>query len=161
MFEQEATLNRFLISYFQQVVADVPAETAHQRAWETGHPALWILGHLALCVDVSDMVLGGEIAHPEWMEVFGPGSSDQLAVPESYSKDEFVEYIVSGYSRVCKAAANANPEEMSQPHGIELLEKTEIQTRADFLAHLLTTHLSFHLAQLSACRRALGQGPLF
>jgi hypothetical protein len=28
------------------------------------------------------------------------------------------------------------------------------------MAHLMTTHMSFHLAQLSACRRAAGKGPI-
>ena len=161
MFERETALNRFLINYLQTIVADIPSESAHQRAWQTGHPPLWILGHLAVCVDLCELAYGRDLAHPEWMEVFGPGSSDAIAEPEKYSKEDLVAYIVDGYASACDTAAAANPDDMNQPHGIGLLENTEIKTRGDFLAHLLTTHLSFHLAQLSSCRRAMGKSPLF
>ncbi len=49
---------------------------------------------------------------------------------------------------------------MSQPHPVELLKSTNLKTLGDLGAHLMATHESFHVAQLSACRRHKGKGPL-
>jgi len=49
---------------------------------------------------------------------------------------------------------------MDQPHSVQILKETPIRTNGDLLAHLMSTHQSFHLAQLSACRRKAGKGPI-
>ena len=62
---------------------------------------------------------------------------------------------------LCQAAANADAEALAAPNEIELLEGSPLVTRGDLLSHLLTTHFSFHVAQLSAWRRAAGHAHLF
>jgi hypothetical protein len=106
-------------------------------------------------------VLGGELVHPEWMPVFGPGSPDEVQNPDQYSKDDLVSMIMEGYPKACEIARAATEEAMARPHGVELLADTPIATTGDLVAHLLGTHFSFHLAQLSGWRRAAGHGPLF
>jgi uncharacterized damage-inducible protein DinB len=69
--------------------------------------------------------------------------------------------IVAAHPKLCQAAQQGSAESLAEPHGLELLSGTAIQTRGQILAHLLTTHLSFHVAQLSGWRRAAGHGPLF
>ena len=160
MFERETTLNRFLMDAFQKIAADVPADRISEPAPGHGHPPIWILGHLALCAELGEMLLGGELSHPQWMPVFGPGSSDVVENADQYSKDELVDEIVCGYRQLIELADSADPEHLKQPHGIELLEGTPIATVGDVVSHLLGTHFSFHLAQLSAWRRAAGFGPI-
>ena len=61
---------------------------------------------------------------------------------------------------MAEAAPGASPEAMNQPHDIQLLKSTVLKTNGDVLAHLMCTHPSFHIAQLSACRRHSGKGPV-
>lgn len=161
MFETETTLNQFMLQGFQQIVSDIPEDRVNERPVGSGHPPLWVLGHLAICVEMGETLLGGTLKHPEWAAVFGPGSSDDVEGPEQYSKDELIAAIVDGYPKLCAAAQQAPAAPLAEPHGLELLAGTAIQTRGQLLAHLLTTHLSFHVAQLSGWRRAAGHGPLF
>lgn len=161
MFETETTLNQFLLQGFEKVVADIPADRINERPPGNGHPPLWVLGHLAICVEMGHTLLGEELTHKNWAIAFGPGSSDDVKNPEKYSRDEFVDAIVNGYPKLCAAAKQGSADSLAEPHGLDLLANTAIKTRGDLLAHLLTTHLSFHLAQLSGWRRAAGHGPLF
>lgn len=161
MFETETTLNQFVLQGFQQIMADIPADRVNERPAGNGHPPLWVLGHLAICAEMGQTLLGGSLQHPKWAAAFGPGSSDHVDNPDQYSRDEFIAAIADGYPKLCAAAQQAAMEPLNEPHGLELLAETAIQTRGHLLAHLLTTHLSFHVAQLSSWRRAAGNGPLF
>ena len=161
MFETETTLNSFLISGLQKVMADIPEDRINERAPGNGHPPLWVLGHLALVAEMGEKMLGGSIQHMSWIPVFGPGSPDDVPEPEKYSRSEMIDLIVTAYPRLCTTAQNADQSILSQPHGVELLADTEIVTVGDLIAHILTSHVAFHLAQLSTWRRAAGHGPLF
>jgi hypothetical protein len=82
-------------------------------------------------------------------------------VPQPHpTKAELLAAIDNGHRRVTAAFPNANWEALEQPHAVELLKSTNLQTNADVLAHLMTTHPAFHIAQLSACRRKKGLGPV-
>ena len=80
---------------------------------------------------------------------------------KAYSKDDFVKMTLEGYPRMSEAIRNASEEQLSAAHGIRLLDGTPTQTTGELMAHLLTSHFAFHLAQLSGWRRASGKGPLF
>jgi hypothetical protein len=58
-------------------------------------------------------------------------------------------------------AKSADDEALNQPHGVELLNDTVLNTVGDVVAHLMTTHLAFHAAQLSAWRQGSGHKHLF
>ena len=160
MFDRDLKFNQFLLNYFDKVVADIPADRIAERSGGTGHPPLWVLGHLAIVAEMGQMILGGEMQHPEWVPVFGPGSSDDVENPSNYNKDELVQLVRSEYPKLATMLPAAPAERLDAPHGIELLEGTLIETVADIQVHLLTTHFAFHLAQLSGWRRAEGNGPL-
>jgi len=160
MFTREIKLNRFLLNYFDNVVADIPNDKLADRARGAGHPPVWVLGHLAICAELGQVLLGGELKNEAWLPVFGPRSSDEVADAESYSKDKLASHIRSEYATLCEMVAAAPPERMDQPHGVEILEGSLVETIGDLEAHLLTTHFSFHLSQLSGWRRAMGGEPL-
>lgn len=164
MFATETVLNQFLLEALQQIMSDIPADAAHSPAPGNGHPPLWVLGHLAICGQLGLKMVGQSLDRPEWLPLFGPGSSDKLEHPEQFSSQEFLDNILSVYPQLCQAVsefATVNPAALQQPHGVELLKNTPIQTLQQLLIHLLTSHFSFHLAQLSGWRRAAGYGPLF
>ncbi len=121
----------------------------------------WILGHLAICPELGELYCGVDWRHPLWKERFGPGSSDDVPDAASFSKDELVDAILQGYPRMHQTVSSADPSTFEKPHGLALLDGTPIKTSGDLVAHLLTSHFAFHLAQLSGWRRSAGHGPLF
>lgn len=160
MFTREIKLNRFLLNYFDKVAADIPDDKLADRARGAGHPPVWVLGHLAICAELGQALLGGELQNEAWVPVFGPRSSDEVTGAENYSKDTFVKHIHSEYAKLRDMVAVAPAERLDQPHGVDVLEGSLVETVGDLQAHLLTTHFSFHLAQLSGWRRAMGGEPL-
>lgn len=142
-------------------MADIPEERIYERAPGNGHPPIWILGHIAICGQLGEKFSGGEITNPRWLPLFGPGSSDEVKDKGLYSKAEFLEAIHSSYGRFAEFAPKLSNEALAAPHGVELLNDTPIETVGHLIAHLFSSHLSFHLAQLSAWRRAAGHSALF
>lgn len=161
MFEREITLNTFLMKGLDDIVADIPEDRIYDRAPGNGHPPVWVLGHLAICGELGEKFSGGNVSHLSWLPVFGPGSSDDLEDKGLYSKSELVEAIHTSYKKFADLAKGLPSGILDVPHGVELLEGSAIKTVGDLVAHLLSSHFGFHLAQLSAWRRAEGHKALF
>ena len=161
MFEHETTLSQFFIGYLETLAAEVSADNFNTNAYEGGHPPVWILGHLAICGELGTKILGGELEHPKWLVLFGPGSSGVVSKPDKFSKAEFLQVIKASYPEMIRMANDADSETLNAPHGVELLDGTPVKTVGDLIAHLSTTHLAFHTAQLSSWRRASGHAQLF
>lgn len=161
MFERAITINQFLLSSLRDVVADIPAERLYERPPGNGHPPVWVLGHLAVCAEMGLQIFGERPRHPAWMKMFGPGSSDDIPASAGVERQELLDSIHSQYADFHDRARSADSRQMEQPHGIALLEGSALTTTGDVVAHLLSSHFAFHLAQLSGWRRAAGHGPLF
>ncbi len=161
MFTSQRPLNAFLRSSIHTLMKDIPAERINERAPGNGHPPLWILGHLAICAEFGEALLGKEMEHPEWVAVFGPGSSDEVQNPESYSLKEIMDVIDQGYPRLMDLLDETSADALNANHEVELLKGSELVSVGDLQTHLLTSHIAFHAAQLSGWRRAAGFGPLF
>ena len=161
MFHHLIPLDEFQLGLFPRIVADIPESQLFTPGAGHGHPPVWILGHLAITAELGHRLLGGTIAHIPWLKLFGPGSSDQMANDGSFMKDQLVAAIISGYQQLRELATHADPQQMEQPHGAEILKGTPIQTKGQLIAHLLSSHFGFHAAQLSSCRRAEGHQALF
>jgi hypothetical protein len=120
-----------------------------------------VLGHLAICAELGLGLCGQPLAHPEWMGAFGPGSCDEVADADRVAPRTLVDAVDQGYARLIAAGRGVPAAELAGPHGVALLDGSAIRTRGELLAHLLTSHFAFHLAQLSQWRRAAGHLPLF
>lgn len=160
MFEHEIISNQLLIDWFRNMVVDIPAERMFEPAPGHGHPPVWILGHLAICGELGVKFTGGEITHPAWLPLFGPGSSNQIGESCGVELADVVQAVETSYEDFRNRAATADADAMSKPHGVELLESSPVQTVGQLVSHLLSSHFSFHLAQLSAWRRAAGKPAL-
>lgn len=161
MFDNEITINEFQLGLCTRIAADLPESQLFQPAAGHGHPPVWVLGHLAICAELGQKWLGGKLSHPRWMVLFGPGSSDQVADDGKLTPQALVDANIEGYAKFRELAALADPQRMLEPHGVELLHGTAIQTVGHFITHLLTSHLAFHMSQLSSCRRTGGHKALF
>ncbi|MEP3480547.1 MAG: DinB family protein [Fuerstiella sp.] len=161
MLTTERSINQFFRSTIHQLMKDIPADRINERPPGDGHPPLWILGHLAICAEFGEAILGQQMQHPEWVAIFGPGSSDNVANPEAYSAEELIKVIDEAYPRLMDLIDKTPADALNADHSIELLQGGALVSVADVQAHLLTSHVAFHTAQLSSWRRAAGFGPLF
>ncbi len=161
MFERELTLYKFNRNYLRVLVADLDESLMNVAPFSGANPPVWILGHLAISTDYAGRILGLHRACPkQWHAMFAPGTNPAALETPLPSKSELVEAFENGCRRVIEAMPDAKSEVLDAPHAIELLKTTVLKTNGDVLAHLMTTHESFHLAQLSACRRKAGNGPV-
>ena len=161
MFERELTLYEFNLNYLRMLMADLAESDLGMAPFEGGNPPVWILGHLATATDYAARLLGLEATCPRrWQKQFAPGTKPADLKPPLPTKSELLAAIEEVHRRVSQAAQSASAEAMNKPHDLELLKPTVLTTNGDVVAHLMTTHIAFHLAQLSACRRKSGKGPL-
>lgn len=161
MFENDIVINEFQLKQFETIMADLPEDALFTPGQGHGHPPAWILGHLAIVGEMGQTFLGGNVSHPEWVEKFGPGSTDQIPPDPALTRDTLITANISAYETLRSLAAKATPADMDQPHPVELLHGTPIQTVRHLITLMLTNHFGFHLAQLSSCRRERGNAALF
>jgi hypothetical protein len=162
MFEREVKMNQFLLGYIGRLVEPMTDAELTQRPPQGGHPPLWILGHLAVSSEGAARMLGLEsMFPPEWRTLFGPGSSDDVAQSERFTKQAMVEAVQVGYRRLHDPAMRATQEQLDGPHGMAFFEKTPLQSMGDVLGLLLTVHFAIHTGQLSYWARLQGRQPLF
>jgi hypothetical protein len=161
MYDRFLTLYKFNRNYLQLLAGDIDESAMQSTPFPGANPPIWIIGHLTISTDYAGKILGQERACPRrWHAMFGPGSNPAALEPPLPTKAELMEAFEAGYNRVVEALPNASAEVLDAPHAIELLRPTALKTNGDVLGHLLTTHHSFHLAQLSACRRHAGKPPV-
>jgi hypothetical protein len=161
VFERELTLYKFNLNYLRLLAADIPESDLAVAPFAGANPPVWILGHLAVATDYAGKMLGLERACPrEWHKQFAPGTKPADLAPPLPTKIDLLAAIENGHRRVSEAAPGASSEAMNAPHTVELLKPTNLKTNGDVLAHLMCTHIAFHLAQLSACRRKAGKAPV-
>jgi hypothetical protein len=167
MYEREAKLYELMRRLCQRISADIDeGQLTHQPAPGI-KPPLWVLGHLAICTDYAAGLLGMESVCPKtWHVCFGPGSQNVIPERVQPTKGELLAAIDRGHERVTAALKNVADDAalqaaLEQPHGMAMFDDSPLVTRADLLAHVLTTHLGFHLGQLSTWRRQMGFDPLF
>lgn len=161
IFESETVLKTFAIGYLKRIAADFGDEDLSTLSESTGKTPQWILGHLRIASEIGSKMLGAEPACGEdWFTAFGPGSQPRDQTAPTFTVAEVVVAIEEGYDRLLSLAKDASNELLDEKHGFEPLEPA-ISTKRDFMSHLLTTHITYHLAQLSACRRAKGLNPVF
>ncbi|MCA8999383.1 MAG: DinB family protein [Planctomycetaceae bacterium] len=161
MFENEIVINELQLALFSKIVDGISEEKLYTPSPGHGHPAVWILGHLAICGELGEQLAGGEVRHPEWLTMFGPGSTDQVSPEVGLTKAALTEAMLENYQRFQDRARQADEDAMHRPHGIELFAETPLKTVGQAVSLLLTNHFGFHLAQLSSCRRSEGLAYLF
>jgi len=155
-FQRETLLNQFSIGYLEQLAADISDDDLIARPAGAMHTPLWILGHLALVGEMGCRMVGGKLTHREWLGLFAPGTKDEFESAEPFSRDELIQCIKKTYAEFAELAAAAEPDVIDQPHSVDLLRATPLVTVGDVVAHMMTTHFSFHVAQLSMWRQAAG-----
>lgn len=161
MLEQAVTVYGFTLMMAKTLAADIDADHLLTPPFAGANSPLWILGHLAVVTDYAGKLFGLERQCPrEWHVMFGPGSKPGNLQEPLPTKEELLSALERGHQRVVSAIEKVTPEQLAEPQPYELLKALPLPTVGDVLVHMMTSHEGFHLAQLSACRRKLGQPPL-
>ena len=96
----------------------------------------------------------------DWFAAYGPGSTPGDSNAPAFTVASVLADIEQGYTRLLELSKSASQELLDEKHGLEFLEPA-LMSKRDFMSHLLTTHITYHLAQLSACRQSKGLNPVF
>ncbi|MEM1211303.1 MAG: DinB family protein [Planctomycetota bacterium] len=159
MHEKEIRVLRFMQGYSDDLVKDIAAEDfCSQPCTGMNHPA-WIIGHLAYASDAHSAEVGGTRELEHYAERYGIGSEVSGDASLYGSKDVLVGAWHTANARYIAALESATAEQLGKPTRGPLGEP--FPTVGDFLSFSLTGHVSLHLGQLSAWRRAMGMPRLF
>ena len=162
MFELEITLNEFNRAYLESLLASLTDEQLDEQPAPGLHSARWILAHLAVVVDYGFQQLEMPFICPKaWHAAYGPGTEPGTDARVQPSRAELMSVISNGYSLLCESLKNASKETLSAAHEVDLLKHTVLKTKGQLTAHILSSHFSTHLGQLSTLRRLMGFDPLF
>jgi hypothetical protein len=161
MLDAAIQVNLFLMQYCRRLVGDVADERmAEQPIAGVNHPA-WVLGHLAWTADRALEMLGASaMIPPEWVSLFGRGSTPSNRRTDYAPKDELLRAVEQGYELLRQKAAAASPDQLSRPTTVPLAKET-LPTSKELLTFLITGHMGVHLGQISSWRRIIGLPPLF
>jgi hypothetical protein len=148
------------VAYGKQILADIADAQMAERPLGLNPPA-WLLLHLATAGDYAAALLGGHGVCPaDWndkADTKKPVSSNRSDYP---GKDELVANFEKAYHNASELLSKATPEQLAAPQKLGFFEK-ELPTVGDMAGFLMVAHLTIHLGQLSAWRRATGKAPLF
>ncbi len=148
----------FTHQYAKLLVNDIDDADFARQPHEGMNPPAWILGHLVLAADFVPMLLGQEKAtDDQWMATYGPGSTPTDDRSAYASKEVLLDLMQSTYARAIESARAATDQQLTAPNETPFLAN-QLPTVGDLMGHLLTTHGSAHLGQLSAWRRCVGKG---
>jgi hypothetical protein len=162
MLQREIDINAWQVSQLLRIAEDLPQVTFFTPSPGHGHPPAWIIGHLIIVGEIGQPLLGGRVAHPEWLRLFGRGSTDKLIPDESLSVSKLADILVTEYGKLRELAASIESKAiLDAPHNNALFANTPVTTVGHLVALILTNHFGFHLAQLSCSRRSSGFAPLF
>ena len=148
--ELEIKLYGIMSEMLDSMVDGIPEDRFQERTGQCNPPS-WILGHLAVVNEFGVATLGGQ---PELLEQylasFGPGSPsvgdhpDKATLQQMFSKSK---------GRFLEALSNASEETLQANRDSNSVLVDRFPLVIDILGHLLTSHLSLHIGQLSAWRR--------
>jgi hypothetical protein len=116
----------------------------------------WLIGHLAVTGDFARHLCGGKALCPrEWRAAFNPGTTPSTD-PSSYpSMHELCETFRAVYADLCETAATADPARLSVSNPY-VPTREDFPTAGEFVAYLMSSHLAYHLGQLTEWCAAAG-----
>lgn len=154
-------LVKFALDYLKTIAADLEDSDLTTLSESTGKTPQWILGHLRIASEFGSKILGAEPGcGDDWFAAYGPGSQPGDSNAPEFTIASVLADIEQGYLRLLELSKNASKELLDTEHEFAPL-KPAISNNRDFMSHLLTTHITYHLAQLSACRQGKGLTAVF
>ena len=144
------------LEYAQKLTADVAEDQMCVQPAPGVNHAAWVLGHLAFVFDSMIRVFDQKPAMPpEWIELFNLASQPTSDAARYPSKAALLETYQTTYRRLVEAVQAAPPEAFEREFPNPKL-RSLFPTVGVAMVHILNSHHSLHLGQLSAWRRMQG-----
>jgi hypothetical protein len=112
----------------------------------------WLLAHLAVSGGYGLRFLGAQPTCPsEWFDRFGPRTEPSLEAAAYPPLAELLTEMERAYAAFFDVALRTPAEAYAAANAVERM-RPRYPTVGDVIAYFLTTHLAYHLGQLSAWR---------
>ena len=164
MLEGSLPCFRFCCEFLREQVKQIdPADADLDPTGDLKTPR-WQVGHLLTIDLMTAQTVGADVGGPDiavLMPAFGPGSDPHAVGGDLPGLSELMAAKSEVEPKVEAAVAAADVADFGDPHGVDLLSQWPLRTKADLVAHLMTTHFATHLGELAMWRRAKGVPPLF
>ena len=148
-------MNSLMRQLLTQLVSGIDSAELYEQVGESGNSPGWILGHLSVVNQLGVQMLGGTGPSAEAMQMFGPGSPG-VPDPATRPGKEFLLQLEQSSAAQLREAIEGAPEQaLNSPQPSQFL-KERFPLVKDMLGHMLVSHLSLHVGQLSTWRRAKG-----
>lgn len=155
---------RFANHYLAEQLKTIDLSQARHVPHDGLKTPLWLVGHLAAGTFYTGAMLGKPVCpdfNPDWLAFFGPGTDAANVAEEAPSIEALRDVILGSEQAIIDEVTAADESDYQESHGLDLLLSTPLQTKADLIAHLMTTHYTTHLGELAIWRRVMGLPPLF
>jgi len=116
----------------------------------------WLIGHLCVTGDYGRKICGRPTLCPkEWRAKFNPGTQPSRDAADYPPMAELAQTFEHIYSDLLAAAGQLGTDAQAAPNPFTPA-LADIPTLGEFVAYMMTGHLSYHLGQLHAWRAAAG-----
>jgi hypothetical protein len=148
-------LSMFMLSQAKPILEGLGDEHRALEPMPGTKTAGWLVGHLAFTGDYARRLCGRQpLCDASWTR-FGPGSRPSLEASNYPPMQQLVGAFGTVYTDLLTAAAEA-PRHLLTAQNPYSAARSRFPTSRDFLIYLMTTHLAYHLGQLSTWRAAAG-----
>lgn len=153
---------RIMLGLMEKQIEGMSAQELVQQPGGVKNHPVWTMGHIALTLNGMVQWMGGTSAFDQekWGKLFG-GGSQPVADAKAYpSPQELMQTVQKLYAQASEMYLKAPSEVLRGPN-----PRAEIMpmctTLGSMVVFLMSAHMSEHIGQISAWRRAMGKNPLF
>lgn len=151
-----AELCTYLLGYAAPSLADLTDDHLALAPMPNAKTAGWILGHLCVSGDYVRRKCGRPPLTPkEWGPKFAPGTQPSRVATEYPPMAELTTVLDAVYRDLAAIAPTLSDELLNGVNPLEY-SRHRFPTARGFFSHIMTSHLGYHLGQLSGWRAAAG-----
>ena len=148
----------FMVSQAKPILAGLGDEHRALEPMPGTKTAGWLLGHLAFTGDYARRMCGRTpLCGESWTRKFAPGTQPSHDANTYPPMAELTATFSNVYKDLIAAVAEA-PRHVLTAANPYSAARERFPTVRDFLYHLMTAHLAYHLGQLHCWRAAAGVG---
>ena len=145
-----------LIAYGEPSIADLTDEHLALCPAPGAKTAGWILGHLAVSGDYVRRKCGCTPMTPkEWGPRYAPGTQPAIDRAQYPSMNELRDAVRNIYKDLAVIGPSIPNEVLAAPTSLSYV-RDAFPVFGDFVCHIMTGHLGYHLGQLVEWRSAVG-----
>jgi len=149
-------LSIFMLSQARPILDGLGDEHRGLEPMPGTKTAGWLVGHLAFTGDYGRRLCERKpLCDSSWTERFAPGTQPSHDHDSYPPMSEMVGMFGTVYTDLIAAASEAPRHVLSNPNPYTSA-RDRFPTVRDFLFHLMTSHLAYHLGQLATWRGAAG-----